>query len=165
MVQKKNFKNTMACSKCGKTILLKGNRKYCKECSKIAIKEKDKRWKLNNPERTKELKRQDYLRRKDYINKKNKEWYEKKKKELGYYPFKIFEEQKRFGGNRVKALERDNFKCQKCGSTRLICVHHIDGTGRGSKIHNNDLDNLVTLCRNCHIKIHRDLLHKARGIN
>jgi len=154
-MQKKDFKNTMLCIKCGKTILLKGHRKYCKECSKIVIKEKNRNWKLNNPKRVKELKRIDYLRHKNYVNRKNKEWYYKKKNELGFTPYKLIQEQKRFGGNRIKALERDNYSCQICGSTEKILVHHIDRTGRGSLNHNNNLDNLITLCRRCHIKEHK----------
>lgn len=57
---------------------------------------------------------------------------------------------------RNKALERDNYACQKCGKTNketTIDVHH--------KLHRStrpdlkyDLDNLICLCRNCHAKEH-----------
>lgn len=40
--------------------------------------------------------------------------------------------------------------CEKCGSTRNIDVHHKDGD-----YHNNTPDNIMILCRSCHIKIHR----------
>ncbi len=49
---------------------------------------------------------------------------------------------------RFKVLERDEFKCQRCGYAFLE-VHHIDGNRE-----NNDLNNLITLCRKCHFEIH-----------
>ena len=65
----------------------------------------------------------------------------------------------RFGGNREKVLERDNYSCQKCGMTnaehikkwnRSITIDHIDRNGRFSKYKNNDMSNLMTLCIKCH---------------
>lgn len=143
-----------------------GYHNQCKECiskkykkwrkdNTEKLKKYRKEYKKNNPEKVKEGKRKEYLKnREKYIN-RSKKYYEKLKKELGYYPLKLISEQRRFGGNRIKVLERDNYTCQKCDSKKLICVHHVDGTGRGSKIHNNNLDNLITLCRNCHTKIHK----------
>ena len=67
----------------------------------------------------------------------------------------------RFGGNLIKVLERDGYKCLKCGMTdkehhkiykRSITVDHIDGKGRNSKSPNNELSNLQTLCLICHGK-------------
>lgn len=45
-------------------------------------------------------------------------------------------------------LERDKNKCQKCGTNILLEVHSI------SRKH-IDADDLVTLCRVCHVKLHR----------
>jgi len=42
--------------------------------------------------------------------------------------------------------------CSKCGSTTNIDIHHIDGNFR-----NNSTNNLVALCRSCHMKEHRRL--------
>ena len=39
-------------------------------------------------------------------------------------------------------------KCEKC-KTRAKAAHHIDGDSR-----NNDIKNLMPLCRICHILIH-----------
>lgn len=50
---------------------------------------------------------------------------------------------------RELALERDNFRCVNCGAKRILCVHHIDK----NKL-NNDVENLITLCRSCHMKLH-----------
>lgn len=50
-------------------------------------------------------------------------------------------------------LERDNYRCQKCNSVDNIHVHHIiPATQCNMFIH--DLNNLISLCSNCHDKIH-----------
>lgn len=67
----------------------------------------------------------------------------------------------RYGPNwpeqRRKALERDGYRCTKCGGKLGIAVHHIrkarlwvvDGKYDWEK--GNDLNNLTTLCGKCHI--------------
>ena len=64
-----------------------------------------------------------------------------------------------FGGLKSQVLDRDNFECQKCGLNNEqhiviygcgLCVHHIDKDKT-----NNVLNNLLTLCRSCHAKVHR----------
>lgn len=40
--------------------------------------------------------------------------------------------------------------CEICGSTKNIDVHHID-----KNYNNNSSDNLMIVCRSCHMKIHR----------
>lgn len=63
-----------------------------------------------------------------------------------------------YGGNRLKALKRDSYKCNRCGMTNSehkrkygygIFVHHLDGDRK-----NNKIDNLITVCHGCHSKIH-----------
>lgn len=78
---------------------------------------------------------------------------------------KIKREQLHFDGKRQEVLERDNFKCQMCGNNALsmLTVHHKDGNGRGSKKVNNDLDNLQTLCRACHAKVHGTIIQWAKN--
>lgn len=51
--------------------------------------------------------------------------------------------------NRKKILERDGYKCSRCGISRELCVHHIDQNSA-----NADYSNLITLCRYCHKKTH-----------
>ena len=41
-------------------------------------------------------------------------------------------------------------KCEICGSTQKLDVHHKDENAS-----NNALDNLQVLCRSCHMKIHK----------
>lgn len=48
---------------------------------------------------------------------------------------------------RWKVLERDGFKCTKCGSAKDLEAHHIIPRRKGGA---DDLDNLTTLCKKCH---------------
>jgi len=66
---------------------------------------------------------------------------------------KLWRENLRFSGQREEVLKRDGYKCIACGSKDNLIVHHMDGKGRGYKP-NNEIDNLVTLCRACHMKVH-----------
>jgi 5-methylcytosine-specific restriction endonuclease McrA len=75
------------------------------------------------------------------------------------YPTQKYKDTLLFGGNRIKALERDGYRCKKCGMTnqehknkwgRELTVDHIDGKGRYSEEQNNNLENLSTLCLSCH---------------
>ena len=62
-----------------------------------------------------------------------------------------------FGGNWYKVYDRDGGKCQVCGSTKKLCVHHKDKTGwdKPREEKNNQMSNLILLCNSCHMKIHR----------
>jgi len=54
---------------------------------------------------------------------------------------------------RKTIRECDKFKCQKCGRkerSRKHCVHHVDFNPR-----NNRPENLILLCRPCHVEVHR----------
>ena len=57
-----------------------------------------------------------------------------------------------FANSREHALCRDNYTCQVCKAknTRLE-VHHIKYRSQGGT---DDLDNLITLCVDCHKKVH-----------
>lgn len=55
--------------------------------------------------------------------------------------------------NRKHAKERDNHRCQICGEQEDLEVHHIKPVRLFTdKNQANELNNLITLCRNCHIK-------------
>lgn len=54
---------------------------------------------------------------------------------------------------RQAVLKRDNYTCQKCGSTNDLHVHHIKYRSEGGS---NDISNLITLCEECHYEIHKD---------
>jgi len=52
---------------------------------------------------------------------------------------------------RKEVLERDK-KCIKCGSLKKLEVHHIHLEMCGGS---EELDNLVTLCKECHTDFHK----------
>lgn len=57
--------------------------------------------------------------------------------------------------DRLDVLERFGLGCAFCGKTDVkLCVHHLDGNGRGSETPNNDQKNLVSCCASCHALIH-----------
>ena len=51
---------------------------------------------------------------------------------------------------RLKALDRAGYRCQLCSSKQHLNVHHNTYKNRG----NEDLKDLVVLCRECHAKFH-----------
>lgn len=63
-------------------------------------------------------------------------------------------EARNFSGVRQQVLARDAFHCVECRSNKNLIVHHKDGNGRGSDAPNNDIGNLITLCRACHARHH-----------
>jgi predicted restriction endonuclease len=48
---------------------------------------------------------------------------------------------------RHRVLERDGWRCQNCGSSKDLHVHHLK---KRSKLGDDALDNLITLCLICH---------------
>ncbi len=60
-----------------------------------------------------------------------------------------------------KVLERDNWRCQKCGSLLNLQVHHkIKRSPQG----HDALENLVTLCAYCHMAEHGQLHFEPQAI-
>ena len=56
-----------------------------------------------------------------------------------------------FRFQRTSCLQRDNYTCQQCGSTERLEVHHWEPYRFSF---DNSLENLVTLCADCHDAIH-----------
>ncbi len=53
-------------------------------------------------------------------------------------------------------LESDGWECQKCGATQKeaqLHVHHIKSYSQ-NKMLGNDVENCITLCKNCHKEVH-----------
>lgn len=60
---------------------------------------------------------------------------------------------------RKQCFERDDFRCVKCGSAKNLNAHHLNYDNIGKP---EELDDLVTLCGECHTKIHQtDIERKA----
>jgi 5-methylcytosine-specific restriction endonuclease McrA len=95
------------------------------------------------------------------IRRQKRKWYEKQCPNS----LKRRREEKHFDGKRQEVLKRDGYMCQKCGCSDLeqLVVHHRDGSGRGKTVHNNGLDNLITLCRSCHASEHNTLDRWSRN--
>jgi hypothetical protein len=55
---------------------------------------------------------------------------------------------------RQLVLKRDNYTCQKCGNTEYLHCHHIK-TVADDPIESADIDNCTTLCKKCHIQVHK----------
>ena len=59
-------------------------------------------------------------------------------------------------GLRSKVACRDNHDCQLCGKDITVLarqIHHVHFTGMGGN-GDNDMSNLLTVCFECHNKIH-----------
>ena len=69
---------------------------------------------------------------------------------------------RKWDGNWLKALERDDHKCQFCGSQKRVLVHHKDGEGEHRK-NNHALNNLQTICYQCHRDMHGISLVEING--
>jgi len=60
-----------------------------------------------------------------------------------------------------RVLERDGWRCPKCGSLKDLQVHH---KVRRSQQGHDALANLVTLCAYCHMAEHGQLCYDAKAI-
>lgn len=58
-----------------------------------------------------------------------------------------------------EVLTRDSWRCQACGSARNLQIHHIQPR---SKLGDDSLQNLITLCVDCHKAAH-ERSHAARA--
>ena len=62
------------------------------------------------------------------------------------------------GRNALLAVKKAKRKCEKCGSSENLQIHHKDRKGRNYKNKglkpNNNLNNLIVLCRSCHAILH-----------
>ena len=87
---------------------------------------------------------------------RNKEQYNKHKEKYAELKSKtdlVHKDKLRFSSNKKHVLERDGYRCTDCGIEKGLTIHHKDRSGSSEKP-NNDMDNLVTLCRSCHMRYH-----------
>ena len=61
---------------------------------------------------------------------------------------------------RILVAQRENHRCQMCGE--LVVVHYHIHHKTYARFGNEDLDDLMFLCEDCHIKLHREK-DKAMG--
>lgn len=60
---------------------------------------------------------------------------------------------------RVKVLERDEYRCQRCLTSLTVKTAHIDHIISGKR-GSNHLSNLRALCRRCHV-LRSDSRHRG----
>jgi 5-methylcytosine-specific restriction endonuclease McrA len=51
----------------------------------------------------------------------------------------------------LQVLQRDGWRCQQCGSRTNLEVHHLQFR---SHLGTDSEENLITLCRECHERLH-----------
>ena len=91
----------------------------------------------------------DYLSVKEEIEENNFR-YSKRGKYLEYLA------SKKWQIKRQLVFERDNYKCQNCIENRADEVHHLTY----ERLFDEDLEDLISMCTNCHRKLHEDLREK-----
>jgi 5-methylcytosine-specific restriction endonuclease McrA len=52
---------------------------------------------------------------------------------------------------RLQVLARDRWQCKYCGKRTNLEVHHQQSRAQGGK---DQIENLITLCSECHHRIH-----------
>ena len=63
---------------------------------------------------------------------------------------------------RQEVLELDDHQCQICGATENLHVHHWKPLGMGGSEEKDVPENMITLCAECHEKVHAGKLHIER---
>jgi 5-methylcytosine-specific restriction endonuclease McrA len=63
---------------------------------------------------------------------------------------------------RRAVLQRDAWRCQKCGSLKQLEVHHLI---KRSQLGDDIMDNLITLCAHCHRESHLHRIHSVEFDN
>ena len=62
-------------------------------------------------------------------------------------------DRKRWALARLRAFERDGWRCSRCGRAGRLEGHHEPPLREGGDPYH--VDGIVTLCRGCHIEHHR----------
>jgi 5-methylcytosine-specific restriction endonuclease McrA len=151
------FRFSNICLECGGKVHARG---LCKSHYRKAMGQNKTRYQKvkNDPEKLAVLKRSvaNYRktdRYKEVKSRLDKKYYQQNKNDIQEYR-KEFNELERFGRRREEILNRDGNKCTLCLSENNLVIHHKDGEGRKTKKPNNELTNLITLCKSCHMKVH-----------
>ncbi len=135
-----------------------GKRKRTKDENVYAGHEKEykQKWYIDNKERMQKLQKERYHRNKTRLLMLSRIYQAEHPEAVRRYK-RTNKDRVRFGGIRQDILERDKFVCQVCDSDNQLVIHHIDETTnrKPNQIANNDPTNLITLCRSCHLKVHK----------
>jgi predicted HNH restriction endonuclease len=58
---------------------------------------------------------------------------------------------------RKKILKHDNYKCIICNKNKKLDIHHESYKNLNSKKQQPEIDDCISLCRNCHKELHNTL--------
>jgi 5-methylcytosine-specific restriction endonuclease McrA len=61
---------------------------------------------------------------------------------------------------RRQVLERDGWRCQLCGRSAELQIHHVRFR---SRLGNDELNNLITLCVRCHRLQHEGIYRPSKS--
>lgn len=84
-------------------------------------------------------------------HRQHEEWLRQHKPRKSYASYYDYLRSEEWQQKRLQVLVRDNFKCQLCGSGKNVQAHHISYENLYTEA---ELDDLVTLCKACHEKVH-----------
>ena len=81
-----------------------------------------------------------------------------KQKKLGPKDYAAYIQSDAWKRKRIVRLKEDGFSCQLCGAKTNLNVHHLTYKHLGCE----RPDELMTLCRNCHAKVHEYMKWEAQ---
>lgn len=156
------------CNKCGNEYQPKSSvQKYCNECRVIASREVKKLWQIKNKDKLNTRSKVWYWNNLSKARKSKRRWNNSesgKKYRREYYLI----HKETIHGNLKKYKDASNARirsarnlrktgihwvCSNChDANKKAIVHHID-----ENPFNEELDNLMLLCRDCHSDMHHDL--------
>jgi len=70
---------------------------------------------------------------------------------------------KNYFRTREMVFKRDNYECQQCGLDMKLNMHHIKPVKDFPELV-DDLNNLITLCKSCHRKLHFPIENFANSV-
>ncbi len=116
---------------------------YCKKSDPIASEQAQPEYREKREQESKENRVQEALRRAE-----SAQYYHGITRD--YEEYLHSEEWRKLRRERI-AL--DGYRCQNCGCVKNLEAHHINYSRLG---HEGEIDDLVTLCHNCHVKLHKE---------
>lgn len=74
--------------------------------------------------------------------------------------YRKYRETDKYKQKKEQVLRRDGLQCQLCGTGKNLLVHHITYRRLG----NEPLEDLITLCENCHKAVHKNDFQRIKRL-